>query len=130
MVSTACSLGGAIGQPSLRPGRRRQLLKERRAEEDENTHRGDTAPALNVPTAALFPRQSSALSWQQKKGHCLVAPLSSPSETLYSVAFTLCRMVPERGPRVCQNKTCSPGLALNPDNGKGAAQYLGPQSGL
>lgn len=38
-----------------------------------------------------------------------------------------CKKVPGGVPGVCQNKTCSPGLALNPDNGKGAAQHLGPQ---
>lgn len=61
MVSKAFSLGGAIGQPSFRPVRRRQLLKKRRAEEDENTDRERLLPlecpySCPLPEAKLSPQ--------------------------------------------------------------------------
>lgn len=65
-----------------------------RAEGYTNRH-GETDPAQNCPYSSPLPRRGSALSWQQKKGHCSLVPLSSPSETLCSMAFMLAERFPE-----------------------------------
>lgn len=57
---------------------------------------------------SAFPA-GSTLSWQRKKGHCSPMPLSSPAETLSSVAFLFSgRKVPGRAPGVSQNKRSTP----------------------
>lgn len=47
------------------------------------------------PYSRPLPQRSSVLSWQRKKGHCSLGPLSSPTETLCFVAFMLAERFPE-----------------------------------
>lgn len=80
----------------LRPWRsyKEETVIKRRAE--TSNRQGEADPARNcVPTAALSPGEAQPSAGMGGKGHCSLVPLSSPSETLCSVAFMLAERFPE-----------------------------------
>lgn len=65
-----------------------------RAEEDTDRRR-QTGPLRTVPAAPLSTGEAQPSAGFREKGHCSPVPLSSPAETLCSVAFMLAERLPE-----------------------------------
>lgn len=109
--------GGMIEQPCHgRPwrSRREEIVIKGRAENENTRGRGCPCPKpfpqLPSPEVRLSPWLA-----REKKGHCSLGPLSSPSETLCLRKGSQGRAGWGWG----GDKQVAPRLTLNPDNGKG-----------